>query len=159
MVNGYRRVPEPPARIIPFIAQPHFRFDTYISIKLTQVTESILLSQKKVHGNIRVSSYKFHVSTGGKTLLMVLKNTPLDIMLSKQYSRFLLRKYNARVQFVSATPVFVLIAFDCSLEISSSYTSLGVLYPRSSMGVSLTPLTIASSSSCVRSSKLVSLGR
>ncbi len=64
-----------------------------------------------------------------------------------------------RIQFVSATPVFVLVAFDCSLAISSSHTSLGVLYPRSFMGVSLVSLTIASSSSCVRSSKLVPLGR
>ena len=32
-----------------------------------------------------------------------------------------------RVQFVSATLVFGLAAFDCSLAISSSHTSLGVL--------------------------------
>ena len=65
----------------------------------------------------------------------------------------------ARIQFVSATLVFGLAAFDCSLAISSSHTSLGVLYPRSFMGVSLISPTIASSSSCVRSSKLVPLGR
>ena len=40
----------------------------------------------------------------------------------------------ARIQFVSATLVFGLAAFDCSLAISSSHTSLGVLYPRSFMG-------------------------
>ena len=33
----------------------------------------------------------------------------------------------ARIQFVSATLVFGLAAFDCSLAISSSHTSLGVL--------------------------------
>ena len=33
----------------------------------------------------------------------------------------------ARIQLVSATPIFVLVAFDCSLDISSSHTSLGVL--------------------------------
>ena len=65
----------------------------------------------------------------------------------------------ARIQFVSATLVFGLAAFDCSLAISSSHTSLGVLYPRSFIGVSLISPTIASSSSCVRSSKLVPLGR
>ena len=32
-----------------------------------------------------------------------------------------------RIQFVSATLVFGLAAFDCSLAISSSHTSLGVL--------------------------------
>ncbi len=34
---------------------------------------------------------------------------------------------NPRIQFVSATLVFGLAAFDCSLAISSSHTSLGVL--------------------------------
>ena len=33
----------------------------------------------------------------------------------------------SRIQFVSATLVFGLAAFDCSLAISSSHTSLGVL--------------------------------
>ena len=66
---------------------------------------------------------------------------------------------NARIQLVSATAGFGSACFDCSLAISSSHTSLGVLYPRSFMGVSLISPTIASSSSCVRSSKLVPLGR
>lgn len=65
----------------------------------------------------------------------------------------------ARIQLVSATAGFGSACFDCSLAISSSHTSLGVLYPRSFMGVSLISPTIASSSSCVRSSKLVPLGR
>ena len=65
----------------------------------------------------------------------------------------------SRIQFVSATAGFGSACFDCSLAISSSHTSLGVLYPRSFMGVSLISPTIASSSSCVRSSKLVPLGR
>lgn len=64
-----------------------------------------------------------------------------------------------RIQLVSATAGFGSACFDCSLAISSSHTSLGVLYPRSFMGVSLISPTIASSSSCVRSSKLVPLGR
>jgi len=34
---------------------------------------------------------------------------------------------SSRIQFVSATLVFGLAAFDCSLAISSSHTSLGVL--------------------------------
>ena len=34
---------------------------------------------------------------------------------------------HSRIQFVSATLVFGLAAFDCSLAISSSHTSLGVL--------------------------------
>ena len=34
---------------------------------------------------------------------------------------------SCRIQFVSATLVFGLAAFDCSLAISSSHTSLGVL--------------------------------
>ncbi len=34
---------------------------------------------------------------------------------------------HTRIQFVSATLVFGLAAFDCSLAISSSHTSLGVL--------------------------------
>ena len=34
---------------------------------------------------------------------------------------------STRIQFVSATLVFGLAAFDCSLAISSSHTSLGVL--------------------------------
>ena len=34
---------------------------------------------------------------------------------------------DGRIQFVSATLVFGLAAFDCSLAISSSHTSLGVL--------------------------------
>ena len=67
--------------------------------------------------------------------------------------------WNARIQLVSATAGFGSACFDCSLAISSSHTSLGVLYPRSFMGVSLISPTIASSSSCVRSSKLVPLGR
>ena len=66
---------------------------------------------------------------------------------------------DARIQLVSATAGFGSACFDCSLAISSSHTSLGVLYPRSFMGVSLISPTIASSSSCVRSSKLVPLGR
>ena len=37
------------------------------------------------------------------------------------------QKPNGRIQFVSATLVFGLAAFDCSLAISSSHTSLGVL--------------------------------
>lgn len=65
----------------------------------------------------------------------------------------------SRIQLVSATAGFGSACFDCSLAISSSHTSLGVLYPRSFMGVSLISPTIASSSSCVRSSKLVPLGR
>lgn len=36
-------------------------------------------------------------------------------------------KAKPRIQFVSATLVFGLAAFDCSLAISSSHTSLGVL--------------------------------
>ena len=68
-------------------------------------------------------------------------------------------KNNPRIQLVSATAGFGSACFDCSLAISSSHTSLGVLYPRSFMGVSLISPTIASSSSCVRSSKLVPLGR
>ena len=36
-------------------------------------------------------------------------------------------KFARRIQFVSATLVFGLAAFDCSLAISSSHTSLGVL--------------------------------
>ena len=68
-------------------------------------------------------------------------------------------KAMARIQLVSATAGFGSACFDCSLAISSSHTSLGVLYPRSFMGVSLISPTIASSSSCVRSSKLVPLGR
>ena len=39
----------------------------------------------------------------------------------------LINGYAARIQFVSATLVFGLAAFDCSLAISSSHTSLGVL--------------------------------
>ena len=65
----------------------------------------------------------------------------------------------ARIQFVSATLVFGLAAFDCSLAISSSHTSLGVLYPRSFMGVSLISPTIASRSSWAKSSNPVPLGR
>ena len=79
--------------------------------------------------------------------------------LSTKYRRALAEQAITRIQFVSATLVFGLAAFDCSLAISSSHTSLGVLYPRSFMGVSLISPTIASSSSCVRSSKLVPLGR
>ena len=41
----------------------------------------------------------------------------------------------ARIQLVSATAGFGSACFDCSLAISSSHTSLGVLYPRSFMGV------------------------
>lgn len=37
------------------------------------------------------------------------------------------RDPEGRIQFVSATLVFGLAAFDCSLAISSSHTSLGVL--------------------------------
>ena len=37
------------------------------------------------------------------------------------------RLFRARIQFVSATLVFGLAAFDCSMAISSSHTSLGVL--------------------------------
>ena len=67
--------------------------------------------------------------------------------------------YKPRIQFVSATLVFGLAAFDCSLAISSSHTSLGVLYPRSFMGVSLISPTIASRSSWAKSSNPVPLGR
>ena len=38
-----------------------------------------------------------------------------------------MRPDTRRIQFVSATLVFGLAAFDCSLAISSSHTSLGVL--------------------------------
>ena len=41
--------------------------------------------------------------------------------------RVLYYRTPARIQFVSATLVFGLAAFDCSLAISSSHTSLGVL--------------------------------
>ena len=81
---------------------------------------------------------------------------------NRLYSGYLhpnLFRRNARIQLVSATAGFGSACFDCSLAISSSHTSLGVLYPRSFMGVSLISPTIASSSSCVRSSKLVPLGR
>lgn len=37
------------------------------------------------------------------------------------------KEFRPRIQFVSATLVFGLAAFDCSLAISSSHTSLGVL--------------------------------
>lgn len=65
----------------------------------------------------------------------------------------------ARIQLVSATLVLGLVVLDCSLLVSSSHASLGVLYSSCFMGVSLISLTIASSSAWVRSSNGVFLGR
>ena len=42
-------------------------------------------------------------------------------------NRATVKMIKGRIQFVSATLVFGLAAFDCSLAISSSHTSLGVL--------------------------------
>lgn len=59
---------------------------------------------------------QFTVSVFDDGARIVEKYTPVyDILLL------------ARIQFVSATLVFGLAAFDCSLAISSSHTSLGVL--------------------------------
>ena len=55
-----------------------------------------------------------------------------------------------RIQLVSATLVLGLVVLDCSLLVSSSHASLGVLYSSCFMGVSLISWTIASSSAWVR---------
>ena len=52
-----------------------------------------------------------------------------------------------------------LVVLDCSLLVSSSHASLGILYSSCFMGVSLISWTIASSSAWVRSSNGVFLGR
>ena len=91
--------------------------------------------------------------SGGNRVLSTSSGTSRPTVRAEQKSG------HSRIQLVSATAGFGSACFDCSLAISSSHTSLGVLYPRSFMGVSLISPTIASSSSCVRSSKLVPLGR
>ena len=65
----------------------------------------------------------------------------------------------SRIQLVSATLVLGLVVLDCSLLVSSSHASLGVLYSGCFMGVSSVSWTIASSSAWVRSSNGVFLGR
>ena len=88
-----------------------------------------------------------------RSMFVEFPDDPACRTLDRQYM------FGPRIQLVSATAGFGSACFDCSLAISSSHTSLGVLYPRSFMGVSLISPTIASRSSCVRSSKLVPLGR
>ena len=69
------------------------------------------------------------------------------------------RHGDGRIQLVSATHVVGLVSCDCSRVISSSHASLGVLYSGCFMGVSSVSLAIASSSSWVRVSNGVFLGR
>ena len=66
-----------------------------------------------------------------RTKFLNMHNNPIHIGLESPAPGMIraaaLSKLDARIQFVSATLVFGLAAFDCSLAISSSHTSLGVL--------------------------------